>query len=85
MKRLMVMAMIAVGAGTLAGCVEYPGDVVVVRHSGYYYSDPGYYRGGYYYRDRGYYPAPRYVYRERAYYAPRYHGGHHHRRHHHHW
>lgn len=83
MKRLLVMAMIAVGAGTLAGCVDAPGRVVVVRHSGYYYSDPGYYRGGYYYRDRGYYPAPRYVYRERVYHAPRHYSGYHHRRHHH--
>ncbi len=70
MKRLMVMAMIAVGAGTLTGCVDAPGDVVVIRHSGYYYSDPGYYRGGYYYRDRGYYPAPRYYYRERREWIP---------------
>lgn len=71
MKRLLVMAMIAVGAGTLTGCVDAPGEVVVVRHSGYYYSDPGYYRGGYYYRDRGYY-------------APRYYGGYYRRPHHHH-
>ena len=71
MKRLMILAMMALGAGTLAGCVDAPGNVVVVRHSGYYYSDPGYYRGGYYYRDRGYY-------------APRYYGGYY-RRHHHHY
>jgi hypothetical protein len=75
MKRLMVFALIAVGAGTLAGCVDVPGDVVVVRHSGYYYSDPGYYGGGYYYRDRGYYPAPRY-YRPRQHVVPGYYDRH---------
>ncbi|MCD2175607.1 hypothetical protein [Rhizobium sp. C4] len=78
MKRLMIMAMIAVGAGTLSGCVEYPSETVVVRHSGYYYSDRGYYRDRPYYRPRPYY------YRDSGYYAPRYYGGYH-RHHHHYW
>lgn len=48
MKRLLILAMVVAGAGTLSGCVEYPADVVVVRHSGYYYPYRGYYReGGY--------------------------------------
>ncbi len=45
MKRLMVMAMIAVGAGTLTGCVDAPGKWWWCAHSGFYYSDPGYYGG----------------------------------------
>lgn len=77
MKRLMIMAMIALGAGTLTGCVAYPDDVVVVRHSGYYYPERGYYRERVYYRERPYYRGSRY-------YVPRYSGGYH-RRHHHYW
>lgn len=84
MKRLFVVAMIALGAGTLAGCVEYREDVVV-RHSGYYsssrpyYRDRVYYREPVYYRDRGYY-------RDRSYYRyDGYRGPRHYYRHHRHW
>jgi hypothetical protein len=74
MKRLFVLAIMAVGAATLTGCVEYREDVVV-RHSGYYYSSPPvyrervYYREPVYYRDRGYY-------RYDGYRGPRHHHRH---------